>query len=192
MAQQGRLQPKNTSNIRTLMATNAHLTRIFVTEDATGGESGKMLIRAELVDVACGVMSANELMDAALISCKAGGDVEISPDMRLYRPRTMSFTDCLGVELLVLEKPAIEALTTLRSNLTMTRLTMDQIGIGTSFGYLKATWLSNQLKGDMIVLSATFGHIAPDCMLKLPGKEPELATEIMNKAAKMESERKER
>ncbi len=147
-------------------------------------EKIKALIAAELVDVAIGLMDAKKLMDAAIVSLNAGGPVATTLDMSRYRPRTMSFTDGLGAELLALEKASIDALTTLRSNLAVTRQAMDEITDGANFGLLKATSLSNGLGHDMTVLSETFGHIAPDRKLQLPGKDPEPIRAILVTAAK--------
>lgn len=147
-------------------------------------EKLKALIGAELVDVAMGLMSAKQLMDAAIISINVGGSVSQTLDMSQYRPRVMSFTDRLGPELLALEKPAIDALTTLRSNLAITRQAMDEITAGANFGLLKASALSNGLGHDMAVMSEAFGHIAPNRKLQMPERQPELVTVILERAAK--------
>ena len=147
-------------------------------------EKIKALIAAELVDVAIGLMDAKKLMDAAIISLKAGGPVSQRLDMSRYRPRSMSLTESLGTELLAVEKAAIDALATLRTNLTITRQTMDDITHGANFGLLRATELSNGLGHDMTVLSQTIQYIAPDRKLQFPGKEPELLTEILARASR--------
>lgn len=143
----------------------------------------KALIAAELVNVAAGLISAKELMDAAIISAKAQGSVPTQFDMSRYRPRAMPFTDSLGTELLLLEHQAIDALTTLRSNLAVTRQDMDEITAGATFTLLKATALSNGLGHDMTILAKALERIAPTRKLQLSGKEPELATGMLNRAA---------
>jgi hypothetical protein len=153
-------------------------------EQAGQIEKLKILIAAELVDVACGLMSAKQLVDAAIISLRAGGPVSETLDMSLYRPRLMPFTDSLGPKLLALEKGAIDAITTLRSNLAVTRQSMDEVTAGARFGLLKATSLSNGLGHDMSILAEVFTHIAPTRKLLPLGAEPELVAEVLNRAAK--------
>ena len=152
-------------------------------EQAGQIEKLKILIAAELVDVACGLMSAKQLVDAAIISLRAGGPVSETLDMSLYRPRLMPFTDSLGPKLLALEKGAIDAITTLRSNLAVTRQSMDEVTAGARFGLLKATSLSDGLGHDMTILAEVFTHIAPTRKLLPLGAKPELVTEVLNRAA---------
>jgi hypothetical protein len=73
-------------------------------------EVGKLKIAAELVDVACGLMSAKQLVDAAIVVLQAGGPVSETLDMSAYRPRQMPFTDSLGTKLLALEQRAARTL----------------------------------------------------------------------------------
>ncbi len=147
-------------------------------------EKLKVMIGAELVDVACGLMSAKQLVDAAIISLRAGGPVSETLDMSQYRPRQMPFTDSLGTKLLALGKGAIDAIATLRSNLAVTRQSMDEVTAGARFGLLKATSLSNGLGHDISVLAEAFTHIAPTRKLLLTDAEPELVTEILKRAAR--------
>jgi len=158
----------------------------FKTANKLAGQIDKLktLIASELVDVAIGLLSAKQLVDAAIVSLQAGGPVTPTPDMSPYRPRQMPFTDALGVELLSLDGVTIDALAILRSNLALTRQSMDEIAAGANFGLLKATSLSNALGHDMRVLSDAFTHIAPHRRLILEGAGlPELVTEILRRAA---------
>ncbi|MEN9768428.1 MAG: hypothetical protein RLZZ180_58 [Pseudomonadota bacterium] len=157
-------------------------------EEAGQIEKLKTMIAAELVDVACGLMSAKQLVDAALISARLGGQVPDALDMSLYRPRQMPFTCSLGTKLLALKKEAIDAIATLQSNLAVTRQSMDEVTGGARFGLLKATSLSDRLGHDMAVLSEVFTHIAPTRMFSIADAEPELATEILKRAAKPPAE----
>ncbi|SDD17294.1 hypothetical protein SAMN05216345_106307 [Cupriavidus sp. YR651] len=143
----------------------------------------KTLIASELVDVAIGLMSAKQLVDAAIVSLQAGGPVTQTLDISPYRPRQMLFTDTMGVELLSLDEATIDALAILRSNLALTRQSMEEIAADANFGLLKATSLSNALGHDMRVLSDAFTHIAPHRRLILEDAEPELVTEILRRAA---------
>jgi hypothetical protein len=153
-------------------------------EQAGEIEKLKTMIAAELVDVACGLMSAKQLVDAAIISARAGGQVSETLDMSSYRPRQMPFTDSLGTKLLILKNGAIDAIATLRSNLAVTRQLMDEVTAGARFGLPKATFLSNTLSQDMTVLAEVFTHIAPTRKLLIADAEPELVTEILKRAAK--------
>ena len=153
-------------------------------EQAGQVEKLKAMIAAELVDVACGLMSAKQLVDSAIISARAGGQVSETMDMSPYRPRQMPFTDSLGMKLLALEKGGIDAIATLRSNLAVTRQDMDEVTSGARFGLLKATSLSNGLGHDMTVLAEVFTYIAPTRKLLIADAEPELVTEILKRAAK--------
>ena len=145
-------------------------------------KSLKTLIAAELVNVACGLLTAQKIMDTAITSGREGGDIETPPHWSLYWPRPMPFTRGLGVELLALDQPAIDALTTLRSNLATTRSLMDQYA-DAPFGFLKAASLSTSLGQSMKVLSHAFIRVAPDRKVQLAGEKPELATSILNRSA---------
>lgn len=79
----------------------------------------------------------------------------------------MPFTDSLGTKLLVLKKGAIDAIAILRSNLAVTRQSMDEMAAGARFGLLKAISLSNGLGHDMTVLAEAFTHIAPTRKLRI-------------------------
>ena len=157
-------------------------------EQAGQVEKLKAMIAAELVDVACGLMSAKKFVDAAIVSARAGGSVSETFDMSQYRPRQMPFTDSLGTKLLALEKGTIDAIATLRSNLAVTRQGMDEVTAGARFGLLKATFLSNGLGHDMTVLAEVFTYIAPTRQLLIGDAEPELVTEILKRAAKPPAE----
>lgn len=153
-------------------------------EQADQVEKLKTMIAAELVDVACGLMSAKQLVDAAIVSARSGAQVSEVLDMSPYRPRQMPFTDSLGTKLLALKNGAIDAIATLRSNLAVTRKNMDEITASARFYPLKAASLSKGLGHDMTVLAEVFAHIAPTRKLIIAGAEPELVTEILKHLAK--------
>jgi hypothetical protein len=142
----------------------------------------KAMISAELVNVACGLIDAKEMMDAAMRTVKAGGDLPNNADLTLYAPRAMPFTDNLGSELLILEQSAIDVLTTLRSNSATTRMIMDEVSLGKrSFGYLAATQLEGSIRHVLKILSEAFEHFAPERKLALMGKDSEHATTILRR-----------
>jgi hypothetical protein len=86
----------------------------------------KALITAELVNVAAGLIGADEILDAARGTLESTGGT-LSPDLVSYLPRDMPFTFGLGVELCVFEQPVIDAIVTLRSNLAITRESMEEV-----------------------------------------------------------------
>lgn len=152
-------------------------------EQAEQIENLKTLIAGEMVNVAAGLIYAKQHVDSAIISLNVGGPVPEKLDMNRYRPRLMPMTESLGPKLLALERSAIDAITTLRSNLAVSRNSMDEVTAGKRFGMLVAQSLSEGLSHDMKILSDVFTHIAPTRKLELPGKQPELAIDVLNKAA---------
>ncbi len=152
-------------------------------EQAGQIENLKTLIAGEMINVAVGLIAAKQLVDSAIISLSSGGSVSDKLDMNRYRPRLMPMTESLGPKLLTLERSAIDAITTLRSNLALTRDDMDEVTAGQRFGMLVAQKLSEGLGHDMKILSEVFTHIAPTRKLKLREGPPELAITILNKAA---------
>lgn len=144
----------------------------------------KTLIAAELAIAAVGHIGARDLIDAALESKQAGGPVGDTLDMRPYTPRDMPFTDNLGVELLALEQPAIDALAMLRSNLAITRMRMEAITEGRErFGLLQIMALANAIRFDLGILADAFAHISPTRTLALPDQPAELATTLLRRLA---------
>jgi hypothetical protein len=143
----------------------------------------KALISAELVDQAAGLIGAHEFIQAALEA--EGG--RLSLDLRRYWPRDMAFTDRLGSEILVLEQPAISALASLRSNLAVSRLHMEEIA-GTEGGAwgIHVAGVLRGIKHTIGVLAEAFQYIAPDSRLALQDHPPELATDILSRLAQTE------
>lgn len=139
----------------------------------------KTLIAAELVNVAAGLIDAKRIVDAALTTLRSGSNVDDQLDMSSYYPRDMPLTDRLGVELLILDQPAIDSLATLRSNLAVSRMSMEEVSRRARFGLPRVTALSNGLGHDMRVLADAFEHIAPMRRLMLPDQQAELATVLL-------------
>jgi hypothetical protein len=144
----------------------------------------KAMIAAELVPVAWGLIGAKEMMDAAVRTAKAGGSLPNNEDLTRYAPRPMPFTDNLGSELLILDQRGIDVLTTLRSNLAITRMSMDEVSSERrSFGLLTAMQLEGVIRHDMKILSEAFEHFAPERKFALGEKDPEFATTILRRLA---------
>ncbi len=142
----------------------------------------KAMIAAELVNVACGLIDAKEMMDASLSTAKVRGSLPKNADLTRYAPRLMPFTDNLGSELLILAQREIDVLTTLRSNLATTRMIMDEVSSGRrAFGLLTVTQLEGSIRHDMKILSEAFENFAPERKFSLMGKDPEFAITILRR-----------
>jgi hypothetical protein len=161
------------------------LNREQATEDLAQRRSAlNALIAAELVSVAAGYMSAKHFVDAALTTKQAGGNVPDHVDMSLYMPRGMPFTDSLGSDLLTLDRSAIDAIATLRSNLAITRMNMEAITEGRDhFGFLQISALAGGIRHDIGVLADAFAHIAPARQFRLSDRPAEPATAILRRLA---------
>jgi hypothetical protein len=143
----------------------------------------RTLLAAELANVAASLIAAKQFVDAALISLQAGGNVDQQQDMTWLMP-PRPWNDRLDVDLLILERPAIDALMTLRSNLFMTGRAMDAITEGRdNFGWLRSSALSKGLAHDMTVLIKVFEHIAPNRKFVLDDKPAESVTSILKRLA---------
>lgn len=90
----------------------------------------KALIASELVNVAAGYLGARDTMAAAVTQTallkEQGGSPPRREDLSRDTPRPMPFTDRLGAELLFLEQREIDVLSTLRANLALTRMSMEE------------------------------------------------------------------
>jgi len=144
----------------------------------------QVLIAAELVNVAVGLMSGKEYTDAAVTSGRAGAALPNAVDLSLYLPRAMPFTDSLGTELLVLDAQTVDALSTLRSSLIATRAQMQDAGQEGRMGLLRAEALSNGQAHSMGVLVDVFKRVAPDRKFQREGELPELVSDMLTKAAR--------
>jgi hypothetical protein len=143
----------------------------------------RTLLAAELVNVAASLIDAKRFVDAALTTLNAGGTLGQQQDMTWLMP-PRPWNDRLDLELLILGRPAIDALMTLRSNLFKTGRAMEAITEGRDgFGWLRVTALSSGLALDMTVLIKVFEHIAPNRKFVLDGKPPELVTSILKRLA---------
>lgn len=144
------------------------------------------LIVAEMVNVAAGFIDAHRIVRAALTQVESTG-APVPLDMRAYLPREMPFTDGLREDLWLLEPPAIDALVTLRSNLAVTRMQMEEVtALEGGAWRLNIASLMNGLRHTTDVLAQCFDHIAPTRQLELPDRPPELAATILRRLARGE------
>ncbi|BAP88347.1 uncharacterized protein E1O_12160 [Burkholderiales bacterium GJ-E10] len=144
------------------------------------------LIAAELVNLAAGLLTAKQFVDAAVSQLQAGQPLAGHFDMSWCVPRELPLTQSLGVDLQALDAPTLDALATLLSNLSLTRRQMNEITSGSaSLGsLLTATALSRGIGHDMTVLAAVFEHVAPNRKLAMADKPSEFITKILRDAAR--------
>jgi len=148
-------------------------------------ENARMLITAELVNVAMGLIASKKTMDIAVSTVTGGGTVPTSENLSREMPRTMPLTDSLAADLLILDPASIDALVTLKSNLERTGEGMLEVTSGRrQFGLFAAQQLSAALAHDMTILGECFEKIAPKRMFKLNGEAaPELASTALRRLA---------
>src|SRR5439155_24169579 len=109
-----------------------------------------------------------------------GGPLPVN--MTIHVPRDMPFTFSLREGLWLLEPAAINALATVRANLTVLRSTMEDVTAGGGAGWLDANRLRSRLLHAMTELAKAFDQIAPTHMLRVEYKNPEPATAILRRA----------
>ena len=144
----------------------------------------KTLIAAELVNIAAGLLGGKALVDAALVSVRTGSGNVSGTELAGCIPRSMTFTNSLSAELLILDKVAIDALVTLQSNLADTRGSMEEvIDRRSQMGLILLGGLANGIAEDLRALATCFEHIAPTRKLALEGKPAEFAILLLRRAA---------
>ena len=149
-------------------------------------ENAKKLIAAELVNAAMGMMAAKRNMDIAVETGEYGGILPEKENFDREMPRKFDLTDSLAAELLILPGDALDALVTLKSNMERTGEGLSEITSGRRrFGLLAAQQLSAALAHDMGILAECFDHFAPNRKFKIGEKEPELASAVLLRFAKM-------
>jgi len=110
---------------------------------------------------------------------------KLSFEQTSYMPRDMPFTFGLGVELCIFEQPVIDAIVTLRSNLAITRESMEDVSNREGGAWrLQIVRLLNGLRFTMDIAAECFEHLAPARELKRDGKEPELFSKVLRNRQK--------
>lgn len=143
----------------------------------------KALITAELVNVAAGLIGADEILDAARGTLESTGGV-LSADLTSYLPRDMPFTFGLGVELCTFEQPIVDAIITLRSNLAITRESMEDVSNREGGAWrLQIVQVQNGLRFTMGIAAECFERIAPTRQLKR-GDKSELFSDVLRNRPK--------
>jgi hypothetical protein len=143
----------------------------------------KALITGELVNVAAGLIGADEILEVARETLESTGGT-LSPDLTQYLPRDMPFTFGLGVELCVFEQPVIDAIVTLRSNLAVTRESMEEISNREGGAWrLQIVQVLNGLRFTMGIAAQCFERIAPTRQLRR-GDKSELFSDVLRNRPK--------
>lgn len=141
----------------------------------------KLLITAEMVNVAAGLMGAQRFVDAA-ISVTASAPSVPSADFLRHLSRPMPFTENLGIELLTLSKRELDVLTTLRSNLmTADASLLRDVERSGTFGYINSMRIQADVRHNMGLLAEAFIEFAPERKLAVEGNEPELASTLLRR-----------
>lgn len=144
----------------------------------------KATISAELVNVAAGLIGTKDTIDAAVGQAQSGGSLPDHVDLTTDTPRPMPFTDNLASELLILAQSEVDVLATLRSNLHITRMIMDEVTLGKrSFSLLAAQQIMESIRHVIGILAEAFDRFAPERQLQLLGKDPELASTLLRRLA---------
>jgi hypothetical protein len=146
------------------------------------------LVTAELIGVSTGLIDAERYLAAADSTVRAGGSLPSNDDLNHILPRPMSFTDSLGTDLLLLNSEQIDVLATLRANLAQTAMLMNEITAGRrAFGFLSADQLLGSVRHSMLIVAKCFDELDPNRMIQLPGRGPELVSELLRRVAEPRS-----
>ena len=130
--------------------------------------SMKAMIVAELVDVACGLLDAKRMIDAYWVSYLHGDTRREVLDTQQFRVRELPFTTSLGSELLHLGQAEVDAIATLRGNLTIASESIAEFK-AKPCGVSDIRFVSEALQQTMLNLADAFERIAPERRMQLPG-----------------------
>jgi hypothetical protein len=167
----------------------ALLTRLVTRADKKSSDADrrlaiKTLITAELVNVSAGYISLQRTIEAAQGTIEAGGSVPTRVDFSNETPRSMPFTSALGIELLILSPKEIDVLSTLESNMALTRGQLQEFTTGKrSFNLLTVLSLGQAIAHDMDILAQGFEKLAPLRKLAVQNQPPELAPVLLRRLA---------
>jgi hypothetical protein len=146
------------------------------------------LIAGELVSVATAYIVVQPMVAKSLAYVTSNAAALVGGlGLGTQLPHGLPLLNNLGAELMVLEPPAIDALVTLQVSLAQTRTLAEDVDQRKQIGVLALTPLANGLNFDLEVLATCFERIAPTRRLRLPGKEPELASTLLRRLAQAPS-----
>jgi hypothetical protein len=144
----------------------------------------KSLVTAELVNVATGMIGAEDTLSGFVRAFLTGAATHERYDLGYLSPRLMPRTTALSNELLLLDTRTIDVLATLESNMAISKRTMDEVTRGERpFSLLSAQQIVGMVRHDMGILAQAFDQFAPTRQLQLPGQQPQLAGTILRQRA---------
>jgi hypothetical protein len=144
----------------------------------------RTLISAELVNVAAGYMRLQQTLRAAERTLDVGGTVSTLQDFSNEMPRAMPLTSTLGAELIVLSTSEIDVLSTLISNMDLTRRRLEEFSVGKrSLDLLTIPSLSQEIAHDLDILAQAFERFAPSGRLAIGSQPPEPASVLLRRLA---------
>lgn len=158
------------------------------TADAEKRRRLKTLIAAELVNLAAGMLDAHRIITSD-IEAIAAGAVPGAFEAERYMPREMAIVSGMGAELLVLSEREIDVLSTLMSNLQITRGSIaDRAAIGGALTLMDASLLKSEFAHDLGLVAEAFEEFAPTRKFRMPGAAAEeLATVLLRREASREA-----
>lgn len=143
-------------------------------------EKIKYLVISELVDVAFGYVAAKNLIDVIVKQPK--GNLSKIHSLEGHILRQMMLTDSLGEKILVLDKKQVEILSVLKISLAQTTSNfMEIINDRNKLNIFIVKKLKRSLQNDMKILAEAFKEFSPKQKLQFDGKEPELASKMLNR-----------
>jgi hypothetical protein len=128
------------------------------------------IVTGELIGVAAELMTIKQLVDAACMQAHAGGTLPSRIGASLSG--VMPLTSGLGTEILLLDNDALDALTTLQSNIAISRDELEKTLVAPA-----------QLT--MEILAKCLERIAPERKLAAAGGQPEFASVVLRSAARV-------
>jgi hypothetical protein len=147
--------------------------------------SMKSLISAELVNVSTGYINLQQQMTAAIHSYVPNMKPRENPDFSNEMPRSMPFTSNHGTDILKLLPSELDVLSTLQSNMEVTRRNLQELSMGKQiFSRFAIKRISGRIVHDMEILAQGFEKFAPYRQFKVQDAPPELATVLLRRLAK--------
>ncbi len=124
----------------------------------------RALIGAELVDVAAGLLEVHGRLGGAIATLLNDGEVAgaACANLAAFRLRELTYAAGPGADLLLLDRPTVHALATLRAHWALTRQRLDEVRAQARLGLRQARSLSQAMAGDMQRLAVALNHTAPD------------------------------
>jgi hypothetical protein len=128
-------------------------------------------------------LQAHRFFTQSIRAMQVGAGVGII-DLSPYAPTQMPVSTHLGSDFLILSVRQIDVLTTLTSNLAMSREQLSGIGsMARPLGMLEATMLRDVARHELELVAQAFEVFAPQRKIALPGAEPIFASALARSEA---------